>query len=116
MQSLELQKLVLDALEDSKALNIVDLDIRSLTSIADRMIICTGTSRRHTQSIADNIVVKIKAENGTVLGVQGDQEGEWILIDLGDIIVHVMLAETRQFYSLEKLWTTAKAIRNAKQK
>lgn len=111
MQTTELQKIVLQALEDYKAIDIVDLDISSLTAIADRMIICTGTSRRHTQSISQNVIEKVKQNNGKIFGMQGSQEGEWILIDLGEIIVHVMLAESRQFYSLEKLWTTAEEVR-----
>lgn len=109
----KLQKLILAALEDYKALDITTLDIRDLTNIADCMVICTGTSKRHVQSMADNIVTVAKAAGIQPLGVEGEKYGEWALVDLGDIVVHIMLKQTRELYSLEKLWLTAKEFRKA---
>lgn len=114
MQSKQLQKLVIKALEDHKALDITDLDIRELTNIADRMIICSGTSKRHVQSMADNVVMQAKAAGIEPLGVEGKEFGEWVLIDLGDVVIHIMLPQIRDFYSLEKLWMTTKELRKTK--
>lgn len=111
MQSKQLQKLVLNALADYKVLDVVNLDVRELTDVADQMIIGTATSKRHAQSAADNLVSTSKAAGVKPIGVEGESEGEWILIDLGDILVHIMLKTTRDFYSLEKLWTSAKILR-----
>ena len=106
-----LLKVVIDALEDFKAIDLLDLDIRELTDFADHMIICTGTSKRHVQSMADNVITKAKAFGNPPIGVEGELEGEWVLVDLGDVLVHIMLASVREFYSLEKLWSTAKEFR-----
>ncbi|MGB6976722.1 MAG: ribosome silencing factor [Gammaproteobacteria bacterium] len=111
MQDKKLEKLVNTALEDYKALEITTLDIREMTSLADAMIICSATSKRHAQSIAENLILKAKSRGYQPLGVEGETTGEWILIDLGDVIVHIMLKNTREFYSLEKLWTSAESIR-----
>jgi ribosome-associated protein len=105
------QKIVLEALENYKGIDIVSMDVRELTDIADTMIICTGTSKRHVQSMAEQVVLQAKTAGIEPLGIEGEQEGEWTLIDLGDVIVHIMLAATRQFYSLEKLWMTAEEYR-----
>ncbi len=105
MQLETMQKLVLDALDDLKAKEVVTLDVTRLTTITDLMIICSGTSSRHVKSLADN-VIKTAKENGiSVLGVQGQETGEWVLVDLADIIVHIMQMETREHYQLEQLWS-----------
>lgn len=111
MQSKQLQKLVLNALADYKILDVVNLDVRELTDVADQMIIGTATSKRHAQSAADHLVATSKAAGVKPIGVEGENEGEWVLIDLGDILVHIMLKATRDFYSLERLWTSAKQLR-----
>jgi ribosome-associated protein len=99
-----LQGTVLGALDDMKAREVVVLDVRGLTSIADSMVIASGTSDRHVRSLAENVVEKCKEGGHRPLGVEGLKEGEWVLVDLQDIIVHVMLPKVRDFYNLEKLW------------
>lgn len=99
-----LKSVVLGALEDMKALDVKVLDVRGLTDIADTMIIASGTSDRHVRSVAQRIVEKTKAAGFRPHGVEGQQDGDWILIDLSDTIVHVMLPRVREFYGLEKLW------------
>jgi ribosome-associated protein len=100
----ELRDLVVEALEDLKAGNVSVLDVRGRTSITDIMVIATGTSTRQVKALADNVRIKAAAQGCKPIGVEGEQYGEWILVDLGDVVVHVMLPEIRDFYSLEKLW------------
>lgn len=102
--SVNLEHLVLAALEDLKGQSILSCDVHKLTSITDTMVFCTGTSQRHVKSLADNVVMKAKAAQCRPLGMEGEREGEWILIDLGDVVVHIMLAKVRAFYNLEKIW------------
>lgn len=100
----ELQALVVSALEDLKAHDIRILDVEALTSITDRMVICSGTSNRQVKALADNVVMQAKHQGHPPLGVEGQEGGEWILVDLGDVVVHVMHVQARAFYQLEKLW------------
>ncbi len=99
-----LQSVVVDALADMKALEIKVLDVRGLTDIADTMIIASGTSDRHVRSVAQRVVEKTKQAGFRPHGVEGQQDSDWVLIDLNDMIVHVMLPRVREFYGLEKLW------------
>ncbi len=113
MDAKQLQKLILDELDEIQAKDLITLDVRGLTDVTDTMIICTGTSKRHVKSIADNLVTKVKQEQLQPLGIEGFEYGEWILVDLGDIVVHIMLPQIREFYSLEKLWATTEESRQA---
>jgi len=100
----EIKNLVVNALEDLKAVNLVVIDVRGKTSVADYMVIASGTSDRHVKSLANNVIVETKKAGITLLGIEGEKVGEWVLVDLADVIVHVMLPQTRDFYQLEKLW------------
>jgi ribosome-associated protein len=100
-----LRKSVVDALEELKAKEVREIDVRGKTSIADLLVIASGTSARHVKSIADEVVRFAKKAGVMPLGVEGEVEGEWVLVDLGDVIVHVMLPRIREFYGLERLWT-----------
>ncbi len=111
MPTNQLKSLILAALDDSKARDIAMLDVRKLTDVTDYMVICSGTSNRHTRSIANNLVVQAKAKGIIPLAVEGRETGEWILVDLTDAVVHIMLPQTREFYSLEKLWSVAKELK-----
>ena len=104
MQSRELVELVEESMSDLKAVEICVLDVGAMTSITDFMVIATGTSDRHVRSIADRVVERAKQAALGVLGIEGHEYGEWVLVDLGDVVVHVMQAVTRDFYKLEKLW------------
>jgi ribosome-associated protein len=99
-----LKAVVINALDDMKALEIKVLDVRGLTDVADTMIIASGTSDRHVRSVAQKLVEKTKAAGFRPHGVEGQQDSDWVLIDLNEMIVHVMLPRVREFYGLEKLW------------
>ena len=105
MQTEELKTTAIQALEDLKAADIVEFDVRDMTSVTDVMLIASGTSDRHVKSLADAVVMACKKAGVPPLGVEGEREGEWVLVDLGDVVVHVMQPRIREFYALEKLWT-----------
>lgn len=105
MEHAALITLIETALEDLKCVDMVNIDVRDKTSVADNMIVCTGTSRRHVVSLAENLVTDAKAAGLCSKGAEGLDGGEWALVDLGDVIVHVMQQSTRDLYELEKLWS-----------
>ncbi len=95
---------VVRALEDIKGLDIKVLDVEALTPLTSRMVICSGTSARHVRALADNVIQEAKQTGYPPRGVEGLQQSEWALVDLGDVVVHVMYVQARAFYQLEKLW------------
>jgi len=99
-----LENLVTTALEDMKAVNVKVLDVRGLTDIADTFVIASGNSDRHVKSIAERVIQSAKAAGFRTHGLEGARDSEWVLVDLNDLIVHVMLPRTREFYGLERLW------------
>ena len=104
MQPEAVKAMVLTALEDIKAINVVVLEVKQYASFTDYMVFASGTSSRHVSSIAGSVVDAAKKQNSPPLGVEGLDVGDWVLVDLGDVVVHVMLPATREFYDLEKLW------------
>ncbi|MBT5387449.1 MAG: ribosome silencing factor [Porticoccaceae bacterium] len=99
-----LKDIVINALEEIKATNITTIDVRELTGMMDTMIVASGNSNRQVKSLANSVVVDAKKAGYSLIGVEGDDTAEWILVDFGDVIVHVMLPTTREFYDLERLW------------
>lgn len=104
LENTKLKQFVVDKIDDMKGRDIIELDVQGKSSITDTMIICSGNSKRHVMAIADNLMVEAKHAGHAPLNVEGKESGEWVLVDLGEIIVHVMQDETRDFYQLEKLW------------
>jgi ribosome-associated protein len=104
MKNLPLIDVVRNALEDLKAIDLKVLDVHSITTITDTMVICTGTSSRHVAALAHNVADKAREAGYKPMGIEGMEEGEWVLVDLGDVVVHVMQTQTRAFYQLERLW------------
>lgn len=104
MHNDSLKTLVVEALEDLKAKDVALLDVSRLTSVTDLMVLASGTSTRHVAALADNVVTQAKANGIQPMGVEGQAGSDWVLVDLGDLVVHVMLPETRQLYDLERLW------------
>ena len=100
-----LKDIVINALEEIKATNINSIDVRELTGMMDTMVVATGNSNRQVKSLATSVVVDAKKAGFELIGVEGDDTSEWILVDFGDVIVHIMLPATREFYDLERLWT-----------
>jgi len=100
----DLLEVALAALEDMKAVNVKVIDVRQLTDVTDTMVVATGTSDRHVRSIAGRVVEQCKAAGFQPMGVEGERDGEWVLVDLRDALIHVMLPRIRDFYGLEKLW------------
>ena len=100
-----LRDLVIKALQDMKGVDIHALDVRGMTAITDFMVIASGTSDRHVKSLARNVLDLARAAGVKPMGVEGDQEGEWVLVDLRDVVAHIMRPQVRDFYNLEKLWS-----------
>lgn len=109
----DLTRIVMSALEDMKAVNPTVLDVRGLTDIADTLIVASGNSDRHVRSIADRVIEYSKKAGYRPMGVEGERDGEWVLVDLHDVIVHVMLPRVREFYRLEDLWDVSAAARES---
>ena len=105
----ELVRLILDTLDDMKAERVVNLDVRHLTSVTDHMFVASGRSDRHVRAIADAVLERCEAAGIQPLGVEGQEAGEWVLVDLADAIVHVMLPRVREFYNIENLWDMSSA-------
>lgn len=105
LQGKALQDFVIDKIDDLKGQDIIALNVQGKSSITDCMIICTGTSSRHVISIADHVVQESRAAGLMPLGIEGKNGADWIVVDLGDVIVHVMQDESRRLYELEKLWS-----------
>lgn len=110
MDTDKLLELVLEALNDMKGRDIQVLDVRGKTSITDAMVVASGTSNRHIRSLADAVIEKAKKAGYPPLGVEGESVGEWVLVDLVDVVVHIMQRETRAFYNLERLWSVDDAL------
>ncbi len=100
-----LNQIVVEAIEDVKGIDVITLDVREMTSVVDFMLIATGTSTRQVKALADMVVKKAKEAGFTPLSSEGRESAEWVLIDFGDLCVHLMQAETRKLYDLERLWT-----------
>ncbi|MEO6081212.1 MAG: ribosome silencing factor [Steroidobacteraceae bacterium] len=107
-------KSVVAALEDMKATHIKVMDVRKITDVSDCMVLASGNSDRHVRSIADRVIERCKAAGFRPMGLEGEREGEWVLVDLNDVIVHVMLPRVREFYGLEELWEPVPARPNAR--
>ena len=97
--------LVVDALDDLKAVDTKIVDVRGLSSVMDFLVVASGNSSRHVKSLADNVVVKAKEAGCPLIGVEGENDADWVLVDLGDVVVHVMQPAARSFYDLERLWS-----------
>jgi len=113
MQSEHMLQIAQNALEDLKAQNIVSIDVRDKTSVTDYMLIASGTSSRQVKALAEHVLEKFKEQGLRPLGSEGLDGGEWALLDMGDVLVHVMQAATREFYDLERLWQGAQQKRSA---
>jgi len=113
MQTDEMKKIVIEALDGLKADNINVLDVKDRTSVTDYMVIASGTSTRHVKSLADNVVAEVKEHGGRPLGIEGGDASDWMLVDLGEIVVHIMMPATRSFYDLERFWSDGEDIEAA---
>lgn len=109
-----MKQAVIDALEDIKGFDITVLDVQKLTSMTTYMIVASANSSRQAKSLADNVREKLKELGVEIRGIEGEKEGEWVLVDLGDIIVHIMLPATRAYYNLEQLWGAVEQQRQGK--
>ncbi|MDD5329117.1 MAG: ribosome silencing factor [Sulfuricella sp.] len=104
MKPEEMKQAAVSALEDIKARDIVVMDVRKLTSMTDYMIVASADSNRQTRALSDNVQKKLKALGEEVIGVEGEGSGEWVLVDLGAVVVHIMQPTIREYYNLEQLW------------
>lgn len=104
MQGEKIVELVIDALEDIKAVDIQTIDVKGLSNVTDYMVIASGTSKRHVKAVAENVLMMLKENGLQPIGTEGSDAAEWVLVDVGDVVVHVMMPDTRDFYDLEKLW------------
>ncbi len=100
----QLAEMVYEVLDDAKGVDITTIDVRGKTSITDFMIVASGTSTRHVKTLADSVIMRSKEDGLDVIGVEGERESEWILVDLADVLVHLMVPRARAFYALESLW------------
>ena len=107
MNSKQLSEFVVTVLDDNKAQEIIKLDVRKMTSMTDYMIVASGTSNRHVRALIDHVTDKARQAGRKPIGVEGEEGAEWILLDLDDVLVHVMLPKVRAFYNLEKLWSVS---------
>ncbi len=105
VQGTELKEFIVDKIDDLKAKNIITFDVKEKSTITDFMVICSGTSKTHVKAIAEYIALETKNAGVPPLGVEGRDGSEWVLVDLGSVILHVMQEQTREFYQLEKLWS-----------
>ncbi|MCJ8267908.1 MAG: ribosome silencing factor [Psychrosphaera sp.] len=105
MQSSELLDFVVEKIDYMKGRDEIKLDVQKKSTITDYMVVCSGNSKRHVQSIGESVYLEAKNNGIKIIGMEGKQYGEWVLVDLGGVIVHVMQESTRDFYQLEKLWT-----------
>ena len=105
LNNAELNALVISALDDLKAQDVVVLDVMSLSDVMDTLVIATGTSSRHVKSLAGNVVDEVKKQGLRPIGIEGLEASDWVLVDYGSVVVHVLLPQARKFYDLEKLWT-----------
>lgn len=104
MNAEELRDFVINTLDEKKGREISCLSVSEITTVTDYMIVVTGTSSRHVKSLADDVAKSVKDAGGRVNGMEGQRQGEWVLVDLGDVLVHVMMEEVRKLYDLESLW------------
>ncbi|MEZ5504241.1 MAG: ribosome silencing factor [Halioglobus sp.] len=109
MQPEQFARSVVSYLDDLKAVNTVTMDVRGLTDMMDYLVITSGNSNRHVKSLASHVSVEAKKQGVPPLGMEGEDAGEWVLVDFGDVVVHVMLPATRDFYDLERLWASREA-------
>ncbi len=100
----DLRQLVVDVIDDNKGINITCIDVQGKSSVTDYMIIATGTSERHVKALAEHVVTESSKQGATPIGVEGAKVCDWVLVDLGDVMAHLMLQKTRDYYQLEKLW------------
>ncbi|MFT5710554.1 MAG: ribosome-associated protein [Halioglobus sp.] len=114
MKSVQMAHLVEEALDDLKAINVVTMDVSELTDVMDYMVIASGSSSRHVKSLASNVSVELKKKGIHIIGVEGEKTGDWVLVDLGDVVVHVMLPDVRDLYDLERLWTAHSSNRDTR--